>query len=96
MIGTIELVGVIAERLGIDAGPLAWIANINLDFVGYGIVALFVVSWLTALAVWRFGNVEERWSAKLTEPAFADPAERRQNPGRVRRFSAIVRECRRR
>ena len=74
VIGTIELVGVIAERLGIDAGPLAWIANINLDFVGYGIVALFVVSWLTALAVWRFGNVEERWSAKLTEPAFADPA----------------------
>ena len=74
VIGTIELVGVIAERLGIDAGPLAWIANINLDFVGYGIVALFAVSWLTALAVWRFGNVEERWSAKLTEPAFADPA----------------------
>jgi len=66
VIGTIELVGVIARRLGIDTGPVAWIANINLDFVGYGIVILFVVSWLTALAVWRFGNIEARWSAGLS------------------------------
>ncbi|WP_418002291.1 HoxN/HupN/NixA family nickel/cobalt transporter [Mycobacterium sp. PDNC021] len=66
VIGTIELVGVIAGRLGIETGPLAWIANVNLDFVGYGIVILFVVSWLTALGVWRFGNVEARWSARLT------------------------------
>jgi high-affinity nickel-transport protein len=65
IIGTIELVGVLAERLKIEHGPLAAIANINLDFVGYGIVALFVVSWLLAVAVWRFGRIEERWSTNL-------------------------------
>jgi high-affinity nickel-transport protein len=66
IIGTIELVGVLADRLKIESGPLAAIAEINLDFVGYGIVALFVGSWLIALAVWRFGRIEERWSANLT------------------------------
>lgn len=67
VIGTIELIGVITAHLGINSGPLAWIANINLDFVGYGIVILFAVSWLAALAVWRFGNIEARWSARLTD-----------------------------
>ena len=65
IIGTIELVGVLAERLDIESGPLAAIASINLDYVGYGIVGLFVVTWLTALAVWRFGRIEERWSRNL-------------------------------
>jgi high-affinity nickel-transport protein len=64
-IGTIELVGVLADRLKIESGPLAAIAHINLDFVGYGIVALFVGSWLLAIAVWRFGRIEERWSRNL-------------------------------
>jgi high-affinity nickel-transport protein len=65
IIGTIELIGVLADRLGIQNGPLAAIANIGLDYVGYGIVALFVVSWLVAIAIWRFANIEERWSRNL-------------------------------
>jgi high-affinity nickel-transport protein len=66
VIGTIELIGVLAHRFGINSGPLAAIANIDLDYAGYGIVALFVVSWLVAIAVWRFGRIEERWSRNLT------------------------------
>ncbi|CQD22857.1 HoxN/HupN/NixA family nickel/cobalt transporter [Mycobacterium avium] len=66
IIGTIELIGVLADRLHIDSGPLAAIANINLDYAGYAIVALFVFSWLIAVSVWRFGNIEQRWSTNLT------------------------------
>ena len=70
IIGTIELVGVLVDQAGIDSGPLADIAGIPLDYAGYGIVALFVLAWLVALAVWRFGRVEERWSSGLrSEPA---------------------------
>ncbi|WP_246224272.1 Nickel transporter NicT [Mycolicibacterium anyangense] len=65
IIGTIELVGVIADRLHIESGPLAAIAAINLDYVGYIIVALFLVSWLLAMSIWRFGRIEERWAANL-------------------------------
>lgn len=67
IIGTIELIGVLAVRLHIDSGPLAAIANINLDYVGYIVVGLFVVSWLIAITVWHFGAIEERWSANLTD-----------------------------
>jgi high-affinity nickel-transport protein len=65
VIGTIELVGVLAQELHITSGPIAAIAGIPLDYAGYGIVALFIVSWAVAIGVWRYGRVEERWSASL-------------------------------
>jgi high-affinity nickel-transport protein len=71
IIGTIELVGVLTQQAHITSGPLAVIGDINLDYAGYGIVALFVVAWLVAAFVWRFGRVEERWSADLL-PASGD------------------------
>lgn len=65
VIGTVELIGVLADRLDITTGPLAAIAGIDLDYAGYAIVGLFVLCWLVALAVWRFGRIEERWSSDL-------------------------------
>jgi nickel/cobalt transporter (NiCoT) family protein len=65
IIGTIELIGVLAEQAKITSGVLAAIADIPLDYAGYGIVVLFFLAWLIAIAVWRFGRVEERWSADL-------------------------------
>ena len=65
IIGTIELIGVLDDQAGISSGPLAAIGSIPLDYAGYGIVALFVLAWLAALAVWRFGRIEEKWSARL-------------------------------
>jgi high-affinity nickel-transport protein len=65
VIGTIELVGALADQANITSGPLSAIAGIPLDYAGYAIVALFVLAWVIALAVWRFGHIEERWSAHL-------------------------------
>jgi nickel/cobalt transporter (NiCoT) family protein len=65
VIGTIELVGVLADQANITSGPLSAIADIPLDYAGYGIVALFFLSWAVALAVWRYGRIEEKWSADL-------------------------------
>ena len=67
IIGTIELVGVLADEAKIQSGPLSAIASIPLDYAGYAIVAFFVLAWLTALAVWRFGRIEEKWSAMLPD-----------------------------
>ncbi|GHJ41340.1 HoxN/HupN/NixA family nickel/cobalt transporter [Streptomyces sp. TS71-3] len=66
IIGTIELIGVLTDQANITSGPLAAIADINLDYAGYGIVGLFFASWLIALLVWHFGRIEEKWSADLT------------------------------
>jgi len=65
IIGTIELVGVVADQTGITTGPVRAVADIPLDYAGYAIVALFLGSWLVALAVWRVGRIEERWSSNL-------------------------------
>lgn len=65
IIGSIELIGVLADQADITNGVIGWIANIPLDYAGYGIVGLFFIAWIIALAIWRFGNIEQRWSTRL-------------------------------
>jgi high-affinity nickel-transport protein len=65
VIGTIELVGVLTDQAHITSGPLAAIADVDLDYAGYAIVGLFVLAWLVAAVVWRVGRIEERWSTDL-------------------------------
>ena len=69
VIGTIELVGVLADQAHITSGPLAVIAAIPLDYAGYGIVGLFVLAWIVAITIWRVGRIEDRWSAGLATRA---------------------------
>src|SRR4051794_21412847 len=61
VIGAIVLIGLLVDRLGITSGPLAVIGSADLESVGFAIVGIFVVVWAIALAIWRFGRVEERW-----------------------------------
>ncbi|MGH2849075.1 MAG: HoxN/HupN/NixA family nickel/cobalt transporter, partial [Solirubrobacteraceae bacterium] len=41
--------------------------HINLNLLGFVIVGVFVATWAIALSIWRFGHIEERWSAHLDE-----------------------------
>ncbi|MFZ2164189.1 MAG: HoxN/HupN/NixA family nickel/cobalt transporter [Propionibacteriaceae bacterium] len=61
-IGSVELLSVLAEWLGIESGPLAALADIDLGGLGFVMVGLFAVTWALALAVWKFGRVEEQWT----------------------------------
>jgi high-affinity nickel-transport protein len=73
IIGTIELIGVIAQQANITSGPISAIASVPLDYAGYAIVGLFFLSWMSALAIWRYGRIEEKWSANLrSAPATTD------------------------
>ena len=65
IIGTIELASILTEKAGISTGPLAVIAHLSLDHVGYAIVLLFVLAWVIALSIWKYGRIEEKWSAGL-------------------------------
>src|SRR3954454_14839097 len=72
IIGTVELAQIAQEKLGLG-GPVGdWVAGLDLNVVGYLIVGLFVTTWVVALAVWRFGHIEEKWSAALQDGATAD------------------------
>ena len=65
IIGTIELLAVFADKLSLTGGVWDVVSNLDLNIVGYFIVGLFVATWVVALAVWRFGRIEERWTARL-------------------------------
>ena len=66
-IGGIELVSVLADRLGLRGGVWDAAGAVDLNTVGYAVVALFAVTWAAAVLVWRVGRIEERWA--LPAPA---------------------------
>jgi nickel/cobalt transporter (NiCoT) family protein len=68
VIGSIELFSLLAEKLHLEGGFWDWLGSIDLNAIGYLIVAVFVGSWLLALAIWHFGHIEERWSSALKQP----------------------------
>lgn len=63
VVGVIVLTGLLVEKLGIESGPLTWLGTLDLQYVGYAVVGLFVFTWLVALAIWKFGRIEERFTA---------------------------------
>jgi nickel/cobalt transporter (NiCoT) family protein len=73
-VGTVELVGLFAQKLGASGSFWAWWENIDVNTLGFIIVGLFVATWALALAIWRFGRIEQRWTAHLNGPETAtDP-----------------------
>jgi len=64
VIGTVELGGLFAEKLGAQGSFWQWVENINLNELGFVIVGLFVLTWAVALAIWHFGRIEERWTPR--------------------------------
>jgi high-affinity nickel-transport protein len=70
VIGTVELGQVLSSHLGWTGGFWAWLRGLDFGTLGYAIVGLFVVTWLLAVAVWRWRRLEERWAP----PALVPPA----------------------
>ena len=68
IIGSIELISILTDKANITSGPLVSIGNLDLNHVGYVIVALFVATWAAAICIWKFGHIEEKWT-KHVQPA---------------------------
>ena len=68
LIGTVELGGLFAEKLGAQGSFWQWVENVNLNELGFVIVGLFVLTWAVALAVWHFCRIEERWTPREPGP----------------------------
>jgi high-affinity nickel-transport protein len=65
LIGTIELAGLLAHKLGAQGAFWSWVQNLNLNVLGFVVVGMFVLTWLIAVAVWHIAHIEERWAARL-------------------------------
>ena len=67
VIGTVELLQVAATKLQLESGFWTWLAELDFGQLGYGIVALFVLTWAVSVAVWKTRRIEERWTALVRD-----------------------------
>ncbi|MFF4259244.1 HoxN/HupN/NixA family nickel/cobalt transporter [Streptomyces sp. NPDC001663] len=67
IIGTVELLSIAGEKLSLHGAFWDWVGGIDLNSVGYAVVALFVVTWAAALLIWRYGRLEEKWTPAPAE-----------------------------
>ena len=62
LIGSIELLGLFAGQLGWRGAFWDWLGGLDLNTVGFAVVGMFVLTWVVALLVWRYGRIEEKWT----------------------------------
>jgi nickel/cobalt transporter (NiCoT) family protein len=68
LVGGIEVLSLLPNEIrGLSHRQGFWgfMYNFNLNTAGFAIVGLFILTWVAALVVWRYGRIEEKWSAKL-------------------------------
>ena len=65
IIGTIEILGVLTAEVHLHGAFWDTMANFNINVAGFCIAAMFVIIWAAALAYWKWGNVEARWSSSV-------------------------------
>ena len=62
IIGLIELLQIMEDKLHLKGTFWNIIQSIQFDYLGYILVALFLITWLISTLIWKFGKVEQRWS----------------------------------
>jgi high-affinity nickel-transport protein len=69
-IGGIEVLSLIPQDFHVNAssGFWAFMANFDINKAGFIIVGMFIFTWAAAMAIWRWGHIEERWTARLHAP----------------------------
>ena len=65
LIGTVELLGLLTQELGLGGPFWTWVAGLNINTLGFVIVALFVVTWAAALVIWRAFGIEQRYGSRM-------------------------------
>ena len=63
VIGSVEILQVLSERLGWDGSFFSFLAGLDFGTVGYAVVGLFVLTWAASATIWKAGRIEERWGA---------------------------------
>ncbi|WP_329416279.1 HoxN/HupN/NixA family nickel/cobalt transporter [Nocardia vinacea] len=65
LIGTIELLSILQTQFNLTGPFWGWIADLDLNTIGYVIVGLFAATWILALLIWRIARFEDKWNANL-------------------------------
>jgi len=73
-IGTIEVLGLIGQEEKLGGSFWTFFQTFNLNTAGFFIVGVFVVTWVVALLIWRFGRIEAKWDASAQQAREAQMA----------------------
>ena len=66
-IGTIEIMGLVAQETNLSGGIWGFLQSFNINRAGFIIVGIFVMTWVVALLVWRLGNIESKWELQAAQ-----------------------------
>ncbi len=53
VVGSIEALGLVADKLGWSGGFWDWFGNLDFEILGYIIIAIFLVSWLGSTLIYK-------------------------------------------
>ncbi|MEP7025383.1 MAG: HoxN/HupN/NixA family nickel/cobalt transporter, partial [Actinomycetota bacterium] len=71
-IGTVEILGLIGQETGASGGFWDFMNAFDINKAGFVIVGVFVLTWVVALAIWRFGKVEQKWDLAAAKASCGD------------------------
>jgi len=75
-IGGVEALGLLPQEikgLSQSGGFWGFVSRFNINTAGFVIVGMFVVTWLAALLIWRYGRIEQRWSTAMAPGTTREP-----------------------
>ena len=55
-IGTVEVLGLLPMELHLNGGFWSFMANFDINKAGFVIVGMFIVTWVGALLIWKYGS----------------------------------------
>jgi high-affinity nickel-transport protein len=66
-VGSVELLQVVSMKLSLRGGFWDTVNRADFGKLGYGVVALFVVTWFVSVAVWKLRRIEDGWEAAFDD-----------------------------
>ena len=58
-IGSVELLQVLVGQLNLNGGFWSWLSALNFEMIGFGIIGIFVFSWLLSFGYWRYKKYDK-------------------------------------
>src|ERR1700729_3808040 len=71
-IGAVEVLGLLGQDGHLTGPGWSWLESFDLNQAGFVIAGVFVLTWVVALAIWRFGRIEQRWDRAAGSLALAE------------------------
>ena len=59
LVGGVEVLQVLSKELNLTGGIWNWLRGLDFETLGFAIVAMFVVSWLVSVAIYKYKRIED-------------------------------------